>query len=89
MLSCLQFPTLVALTRSLPNYSICFTGHSMGAGTAALANFIINADPDLKLALGGAHVRCVAVAVPPVLTRELAESAASHTYSVRAPTVVP
>ncbi|GKY94119.1 hypothetical protein MPSEU_000378000 [Mayamaea pseudoterrestris] len=57
-------PTILKLLESNPTYELVLTGHSLGAGCAALLNIMCHQD-DNKL-VNGRPVRCFAYACPPV-----------------------
>ena len=57
-------PTIVRLLEENPTYELVLTGHSLGAGCAALLNIMCHEDNN-KL-VNGRPVRCFAFACPPV-----------------------
>lgn len=74
-----------AIARALkkhPGYSLKLLGHSLGAGTAAIAAMLIRNSPEVAERIGTSDVTCVAFAPPPVVTHHLAVSCSSYVQSV-------
>lgn len=68
-----EAPRLGSLvTQQYPGYGILLVGHSLGGGVAALAACMLRNVPELASQLGGAAVRAVTYATPPVMTAEIA-----------------
>jgi hypothetical protein len=57
-------PTLLTLLEKNPSYELIFTGHSLGAGCAALLNIMCHQNNNELV--GGRPIRCFAYACPPV-----------------------
>lgn len=57
-------PTILELLEQNPNYELILTGHSLGAGCAALLNIMCHQDN--KKLVRGRSLRCFAYACPPV-----------------------
>ena len=63
-------------------YSLRFSGHSLGAGTAALATFLLRTQPGryptLLAAFPRSEVDCFCASAPPVLSHSLARATADY-----------
>jgi hypothetical protein len=65
-------PTIRATLALHPTYKLVITGHSLGAGTAAIMAVLLNLDRSLLPA--NTKVRCFAFAVPAVFSYDIATS---------------
>lgn len=77
-----QAEAIAAALRDHPGYGLTLLGHSLGAGTAAIAAILIRNSPEVAKRIGTNDVTCVAFAPPPILTRDLALSCSSYVQSV-------
>lgn len=77
-----QAEAIAAALRDHPGYGLKLLGHSLGAGTAAIAAILIRNSPEVAKRIGTDDVTCVAFAPPPILTRDLAISCSSYVQSV-------
>ncbi len=76
-------PTVLSALSANPGFTLCFVGHSLGAGVAALACFLVREGlyegAQLASAAQGATATCFAS--PPVLTMDAAISCSSYIRS--------
>ncbi|WIA19869.1 hypothetical protein OEZ85_005771 [Tetradesmus obliquus] len=76
-------PTLEQQLQQHPGYRVHCLGHSLGGGVAALAAYLLRNTAELRSRLAQASgVVATGFGTPPIMTKELAESASSYTRTL-------